>query len=231
MILTTTSARRASVWRIARLVVLLPLVAVLGHAAMYAARFGSGRGFAAAMTRGNHDGWWTVVAAGVIAIAGLVLAVEVVRMTRLSLLARRHGRGGSQAPAAAAERFVYLREWTALWAVLFPAAAAIFVLQEELEHRAMGAAGHGVSILFGPEHPLALPILALVSGAVAAIAALIRWRVRLLERRIAFRVPAHRRRRSLVRPPAPGWSGLVARHAIGVLGLAHDAGRAPPLAA
>lgn len=228
MTLTTTTARRAALWRIVRLAALLPLVAVLGHAAIYGVRFGFGGGFAAAMTRGNHDGWWTLVAVAVILVAALVVAIEVGRVVRLSLRAGSGAGPRRRASPTAAERFGYLREWTTLWALLFPAAAAIFVLQEDLEHRAMGAAGHGLSVLFGPEHPLALPILALVSGAIAAIAALIRWRVRVLERRLALRAPAHRRRHGLVARRAPRWSGLVARRGSGVLGLAHDAGRAPP---
>lgn len=228
MILTTT-ARRASIWRIARFVALLPLAAVLGHAMIYAARFGVGPGFEAAMTRGNHDSWWTFVATVVMVIAALVLTRELARVTRLGRLVARRPRRRRDPSRTTSDRFGYLREWTTLWAILLPAVAAIFAAQEELEHRAMGVAGHGLSVLFGPEHPLALPILALVSGAVAAIAALLRWRVRVLEQRLALRAPAHRRRRPLVDArPASSWWGLVARRPTGVLGLAHDAGRAPP---
>ena len=95
-----------------RLGVFLAVVAALGHDAVFAARYGLGRELAAALRRGGHDGWWGPLALAVVAFAGLVVAVQVLRVSGLSrrTAPRRRRRRPPPSPP-------YLREWLRLWAV------------------------------------------------------------------------------------------------------------------
>ena len=163
----------------------------------------------------------------VIAFAGLVLAVQIVRLLMLSsadLARRRRRRDG------AAARPSYLREWLRLWAILMPAAAAIFVSQEELEHRAVGVAGHGLGTLWVPS---------IRSRSRSSRWSPVRSRP---SRRCCAGASARSSgssRQPLVDPePAPDPASpraqpsppSVRRPLLGTLGLAFDAGRAPPAA-
>lgn len=221
----TTSTRVARVLGAVRLGVFLAVVAALGHDAVFAARYGLGRELASALRRSGHDGWWGPLVLSVATFAGLVLAVQVVRVLALSRRTARCRPRRRLPPAPS-----YSREWLRLWAILLPAASAIFVVQEELEHQAVGAAGHGLGTLVGPEHPLAIPVLTLVAGAVAAVAALLRWRIRALERILATGRWSTSSRRPIPIAPRPAVPSTIRRPLLGTLGLAFDPGRAPPAA-
>jgi len=109
--------------------------------------------------------------------------------------------------------------------------ALAFALQENIEH--LAGHGHliGLGALIGPEYPLALPVIGLVALAAAALGALVRWRIALLEARVGVRPVPARPRGLTARRPAPGWA-IVATLRIRAWSLVRlDAGRAPPVAA
>ena len=226
MVIQSTSRATTRLWALLRLIAIIPVTAVLGHDAAYAVRHGIGDQFAIAMTAGNHDGYWSTLTLAVAVLGGLVLAIELARVVRLGLRVRRAGRPHPRtAPVSS-----YLRECRRLWPILFVASATIFVIQEELEHLGMGVSGHGFGVLFGPEHPFALPVFAAVAAVVAAIGGLIRWRVRLLEARVV-KVLRAKPPRPLPVAPAPSWPVSVVGLATGSVIGRHDAGRAPPIPA
>jgi hypothetical protein len=222
MVLSTT----AGVGRVlgaVRLVVLVAVVAALGHDAVFAARYGVGADLASALRGSGHEGWWGPLVLAVLGFGAFVLAAQLARLATLSTRARARRRARPCATGPS-----YLGQWLRLWAVLLPSAAAIFVVQEDLEHAAIGAVGHGLGALTGPEHPLAIPVLALVTGVVAALAALLRWRIRVLERIVVSGRWSTPRRRAILAAPRPSVPATLPRPLVGSLGLAFDPGRAPP---
>ena len=103
--------------------------------------------------------------------------------------------------------------------------ALAFAVQENAEH--VLSHGHliGAGALIGPEYPLALPVLAVVSGLAAAVTALVREHEADLLRRIAA-APARVRSPLHIGAAGPG-RPLVGRS---TPMSTHRALRAPPLA-
>jgi hypothetical protein len=208
----------------------------LAHDAVFAAQHGIGAGFAQAMSAGGHDGYWpifSVVVVSAITVLGLSAAVRIGRLATAGR--RRDGRAGLAgrgSPAAVAVRGrparSYRQDLRALWLPLLGLTATAFTVQENLEH----LAGHqhliGLAALAGPEYPLALPTIALVTLAAAALGALVRWRIAVLEARVAGPLPVAQPRSDAARLPAEGWLDVasIVAHARFLTRL--DAGRAPP---
>ncbi len=218
----------ARVLRAVRLAMLGLVSLAIAHDAIFAAQYGFGAAFARAMRDGGHDGYWPVfsmVAVVAATVLGLRAAVrlgrlrETDRATRLVAAAPRSRERG------------YRRELIGLWPPLFVLVAVAFAVQENVEH--LAGHGHviGLGALTGPEYPLALPVLALVTLAAAAIGALVRWRITVLTARLAGRAPVGRRRRLGARRPSPRWTDIAAIRAHAWFLVRLDAGRAPPLAA
>jgi len=218
-----------------RFAILFAAGLLIGHDAVYAARFGVGRGFDAAMSTLGHDGWWgpfglTVLAA----IVGLALSST---LTIRSLRSRiRRAGAGHVLPGPTALRTrarwsasgtAYLAEFRALWPRLFGAVVLAFAVQENLETFAARGDVPGVDVLLGSGFPVALVVLALVTAGLAALGALIRWRILELRRRLRLALRSCHPRPRAVRP-AREWSAvhLFAPHRWILVRL--DAGRAPP---
>ncbi len=217
------SSRAARVLRLVRFGALAVVSVWFAHDAVFAAEHGLGSGFAAAMTAGGHDGyWWALsLAVGIVAtLLGLWVAIRLVRLTDRTRDVR------SRPIAVTAPS--YRAELAGLWTALFVVTAAAFTLQENIEH--LAGHGHliGLEALSGPEYPLALPVIAVVTLVVAALGALVRWRIAVLEARLAGRL--HRpRERGLhgTRPPA-AWADIASARAHAWFLVRLDAGRAPP---
>lgn len=221
-------ARR--LWRIARFAVLVAVSVVAGHTAVYAAHRGVGEELAAAMSSGGHDAYWPLALAGTIGIGALALARAGHGVWRMWREARRIGRRHEdfQRGSEPSER-PYRRELLAIWPALFAVTAAAYLGLENLEHLAAHSHLTGLEALFGADHPLAVPILAGVSLAVAGIGALIRWRVRVLEARLRAAAtrrppPDHER----VRPAGLRWQSFSAQGAHRLVLVRARHGRAPP---
>ena len=225
----------ATLMRRVRFSMLVLVALFLAHDAIFVAQNGIGDGFAAAMRRGGHDGYWSAYML-LVGIAGTaVVAITTVRFGRRRLRLAIPGtldrdpsfEAGSLQPARSAPS--YRRELLGLWVRLFVVVLVAYVIQENLEH-----ATHdhlpGVGVLVGPENPLALPALAVVTLLLAVLGALVRWRIAVLDERLARAVAGGPRPATprATHPAAGAWiAGAVCAHHWTI--ARQDPGRAPPL--
>jgi hypothetical protein len=222
----TVDGRSMRRGRALRLALLALAGLVVGHDAVFVAQYGMGGGLAEAMSVGGHNGWWTGYST--VALAGLAMLVgrSLAELVRLALRARPT-RGHERRRAATA--VPYPREVLELWRALFPIVVVAFAIQENLEH--LQAFGHmaGFGVLIGPDDPLALPVLAAVTFAFAAVGALIRWQIHVLEARLA-RASIRHPRHLVASRPHRRWAIVGALLATRWAGLRQAPGRAPPRA-
>ncbi len=194
--------------------VLAGLVLVLGHDAIFFVQMGPGEALTRALRDAGH-GYWAAASA-VVALVGLVAGLAT--MARLVLLRRRARRLGAAPVSGRLTRLL------GTWGRLFAVVTVGFAVQENLEHALAHGHTPGLGALVGVEYPLALPVLAVITGLAAIVAASLRAAERDLVAAIEAivrgatpRSPRHLprpARRSLVADPP-----LMARNA---------AGRAPP---
>lgn len=227
-------ARRPYLAWLVRLALLAPVADLLAHDAVYRS-LASEAGRAGARPITEH-GYWPLFVTVAVVVASTAILESLRRLAQL-------GRALRVEPSAAPLRELrrdpglgtpipgYHRELLALWPALTSVTAVIFLLQENLEHRAATGAWSGLAPLDGRLHPDALAWVIGASLVVAAAGALLRWRVRVLEHRVEVAA----RSRSFPRP-APERAGrtwwlvaAVGRHQRML--VRRDAGRAPPLAA
>jgi hypothetical protein len=154
-----TVRHRIALWTMAGLALLV------SHDAVYLAQVGPGESLTALLRTAGH-GYWGVASSALVVLAVLVAAAAAVRILRLR---RRAAELGAQPAQHARPWGTFVRSWTVL-AVLV---ATAFAVQENLEHLAAHGHAPGIGALLGPEYPLALPVIALVTGIAAAIAALV----------------------------------------------------------
>jgi len=205
---------------------LLALVGLfLGHTAVFAAQYGVGGNFAAAMTAGGHDDYWGVFML-IASTGGLILLIAtIVRISRLP----------NPAPVRALVRLpdivtggdlpTYGHVFVDLARRLMPTLIVGYAIQENIEH--LASHGHliGLGALGGTENPIALPVLVAVSAALAALGALVRWRIALLVAHRAAAPHSVRERGHAPCIPALAW---VIRPAVPSAILLPLLGRAPP---
>jgi hypothetical protein len=218
---------------------LLALVAMFAaHDAVFLAEFGFGDTFATVMRQTGHDAYWPAYMLLVGVAAGLLAASAAFRIAhlrrRLAALVPL-GSPGAAAPGAWARHVPisdapsYGREIVGLWTRLLAVVLVGFVLQENAEHVSHGHLP-GLGVLAGPENPLALPALVVVTLLLAALGALVRWRIAVLQVRLT-RAAAYGSRAAGLRAQLPAADWWIAATAV-----AHhwtiarqDPGRAPPL--
>lgn len=212
-----TTPRLATIGPRLRNVVLVLFALFVAHDAIYAVQFGIGTRFATAMTAGGHDGYWAPVSLGIgVAVAAIFLAA-------LGVLSRLQRQAGSSGHRPTSEPG-YLHELASTWLRLFPTVGLLFLLQENVEHFLVDGHLAGLGVVLGPD---VFPVLAATTFGIAAIGSLLRWRIRVLEARIAAA-----RRHVFARPSASiqpqEWAAIAAaaphRWTLDRL----DAGRAPP---
>ena len=206
---------------------LLTLVALrIAHDAIYAVHFGVGHAFTAAMGD-THAVYWPMFTAVGIAAAIVLSSAAAIRLRRLGRQAA--SRRGRITSVTVTPRPAYLPELARLWAALWLLVTLLYLGLENVE--AVVASGHvlGFEPLAGADARMAIPILALVTFALAALGALVRWRIAVLQARIAGRVHAPRRR-AAASAPAREWDGIGALVRARWFVARPDAGRAPPVA-
>ena len=221
------SARSVRLWHRVRFLLLVVAALLVAHDATYLSHHGSGEGLSAAMHEGGHGYWAAFTVVAIASAAVLTLHVTA----RLAWLAARRGpavgtrgRGASRLPS-------YRRELRGLWIRLLPAVALAFTVLENLEHLVVGGELIGTGALTGPEYPLAIPVLALVTLVLAAIGALVRWRIAILELHVARGMRPLRQARPIGAPPQPAdWWIVAALCSYRWIGARQDPGRAPPSA-
>jgi hypothetical protein len=225
-----TDRRGLRLWPLLRFLGLVPISILLGHDAVFVTQYGVGDELAEAMRAGGHDGYWIAFSLVILGLAALGLARSMWRGARLTRHARRLevDAGRSGIPTAASG---YVAEVTRIWPRLFVATAVGFTVMENLEHLAAGQAPHGMTSLIGAEHPFSIPVLAVVALAVAAVGGLLRWRIRILETRVALVAARLRWARPIASRPAGRWPSLAALRLLAWFLTRLDAGRAPPLTA
>ncbi len=189
---------------------------LVGHNAVYLVELGPGERLAQELRHAGHA-YWPAASLLLGAGAALLALLVIRRLLHLTDTARGLPRAPATGPG-------YPVRFAILWLRLLAVVAAGFVLQENVEH----LVGHhhlpGAAALIGPEHPLALAVLAGVSGLAAAIGALVAGREAELLARIehARRPTVHAPRRLTLKP-----SDVRRRMRRNPLATA-VAGRAPP---
>jgi hypothetical protein len=204
---------------------------LLGHEAVYALQYGVGAGFTQAMASGDH-GYWPIFSTVALSALLLLLARSGWQLAQL------HGARASDDPARPARLRgpvapptalrTYPRELLGLWPPLFGVVAVGYTIQENLEHFTSHGHVPGLEPIIGPAAPLALPILALVTLALAAVGALLRWRIATLEARLARTRALHPVRARAGRRPAQAWTVVGAIRATFWSLIRQGPVRAPP---
>jgi hypothetical protein len=208
-------------WAVRLRLGVLALVALLSaHTAIYAAQFGLGDRFALAMASAGHDGWWIPASVLVLGIGVLLLIQTLGGLAHLEI--RAHGSGSRDHAGRA--RFV--PEIRSFWGRLLPLVAILFLAQENIE--AVVAHGHLVGLdPLVADSAIALPILALITGGLSVVGALLRWRVGVLRARTSSWSP-QARRASPAQVVGGRWRTVGALAPRQWLTVRLDAGRAPP---
>lgn len=153
---------RIAFWALAAVALLV------SHDAVFVAQMGPGEELVRTLRHAAHDYWGGVsLALAVVGLAaGLAISIRIFRLQRRASALGARRRVTAPIPG-------YLRRVVRAWLALFAIVAIGFLVQENLEH----ARGHGhllgMGALFGPEYPLALPVIGLVTLVAAVLGAAI----------------------------------------------------------
>ncbi|MEJ7803276.1 MAG: hypothetical protein WKH68_07885 [Candidatus Limnocylindria bacterium] len=188
----------------------------LSHGAIFFVQIGPGESLTRAMREAGHDYWGFASLA--LALVGMACVIGV--LLRLHGLRRRAASLGVAPGRRGRTRLL------AIWLRLFALIVAGFAIQENIEHYLSHQHASGLSVLLGPEYPLALPVIAFISG----LAALLATTTGAVEQELLAAIASALNRgfghapRHLPRPPSPPWVLRLAPWA------GSAAGRAPPRA-
>jgi len=192
---------------------LAAIALLVTHDAVFLAQVGPGQELARALREAGHAYWGVaslvLAAMGVVALAATLLRLRSLRRSVVMLGAAPHTRSRP-----------YAARWLTTWARLLAMVAIGFAIQENIEHLIGHSHAPGLGALIGPEYPLALPIIALITGLAALVAAVLdQTEDALLAviadaiRRLIARAPRRTLRpplrlvRALIAPLAGAWAG------------------------
>lgn len=194
---------------------LAALALFVAHDAIYFVQIGPGEALATALRTAGH-GYWGWATIGIVVVA-FVAAVSVwLRIRHL----RQHASALSATRASAGP---FTRRLIVAWLRLGVVVAIGYAIQENVEHVIAHGHAPGAGALLGPEAPLALPVIGLISAVAAAFAALV---ARAQEALVVAIETALRRP---MRTPLTGLRPASRLAAVTGSILAHPgAGRAPP---
>ena len=150
----------------------LTLAAVsVSHHLTYLLAHGPGAGYAEAMTQRGHDTYWTeflVVVGGAVLVTSVAAVRQLIRLTRQAT---------AMTSTSVADPGVgrLLRRFGPLFLKLALLTTAAFLIQENVELIAAGAAIPGLDVLAG-DHSIALPLILAVTAVLAFVRALVDWR-------------------------------------------------------
>ncbi len=210
MLRASRSTHRLAFWALAALALLL------SHDAIWLVQLGPGEALTAALRSGGHSYWGGASVA--LTVAGLAAAVAAGRrLWRLRRSAERVNPGiGVRARGTR-----YLSRVMGAWPRLVVIVLVGFALQENVEHALSHGHTPGIGALLGPEHPLAIPVIAAITLIGSLLAAIVLVTEAALLAIIRSAGGRHRAARRLVRP------ALTVRRPSMSRPRAH-AGRAPP---
>jgi hypothetical protein len=187
----------------------------VAHDAVFFAQIGPGQALVAELRGAGHE-YWTAASLVLMAVAIVAGVTTWLRVRHL------RERASSLGTAASGDRSLPRRFASAWWRLAILVAIA-FALQENAEH--LIAHGHApiAGALIGPEHPLAIPVIGLVTAIAGAMVALVARTQEALVAAIeaALRQTVHAPRAG-ARPP----QRLVSR--VESVLARRGAGRAPP---
>jgi hypothetical protein len=191
------------------------LALFVAHDAVFLAQIGPGQRLVAELRTAGH-GYWASASL-------LLIAVSVVAGVSTWLRVQHLRRRASSVGAAPARGRSFVRRFATAWWRLVALVAIAFAVQENVEH--LIAHGHApvLGVLVGPEYPLALPVIGLVTAVAAMLVALVARTqeelVAAIEAALRWRTRAPRLH---ARPPQrlPSTTGSVLAR--------RGAGRAPP---
>jgi hypothetical protein len=185
---------------------------LVSHDVVYLVQVGPGAELARVLRGAGHEYWGL----GSALLAGIGVVAALVTLLRLRHL--RHAARGIHVRSTRS----YPRRVLRTWALLLVVVAVGFVIQESAEH--VIAHGHtiGFGALLSAEYPLALPVIATITGLAALVVALAADAERRLLAAIASALTRMRPLRAAHRPaaPAPRRSSIRSRP---------GASRAPPV--
>jgi hypothetical protein len=187
------------------------------HDLTFLVQLGPGEALASALRQAGH-GYWGPASLALAVIGLLALAIALLRLRGLRRRAAALG-----APTTAGPRPFGAR-WLSAWVRLATVVAIGFAIQENVEHVIVHGHAPGLGALLGPEHPLVLPIIGVLTAAFAVVAAALGH----VETALLARIAAALRRRfaapprRIARPP----SRLLVT--LGSPLTRAGAGRAPP---
>jgi hypothetical protein len=191
---------------------------LVSHDAVFLVQLGPGEELTRALRAAGHDYWgWASLA-----LLGIGVAAGSAALLRLRSLRKRVERLRA---APAASRTALAGRFAATWVRMLGVVVIGFALQENVEHVISHGHAIGLGALLGPEYPLALPVI----GLITAVAGLIAAAVQRTERELVSIIHAalwQRKRRPMrvSRPPLH-----LALPRLSPLAL-EVAGRAPPRA-
>ena len=195
---------------------------LLAHDAIFAAQYGLGPDRDIALAGTAHAYWPAFVIITLLAvIAGA--GATITGVVRLHRLVR-----GLPANPTLPGRPRYLREVAHLWPRLLLVVVGAFLVQENVEHLVAGRGLPGLWVLSAPGYPLAIPVLVVVTGLLAAVGGWLQWHRETLIRRLRAVQTAITRRRHHSRAPHRRWALVAALIAHRWMLLRRDAERAPP---
>lgn len=139
------------------------LALLASHDLVYLVQIGPGAELVRVLRGAAHD-YWGPASAGLAAIGVTVVGITLLRLRRLQRAAA-HLR---TRPARS-----YPRRVMGTWARLLVIVAVGFVLQESAEHVISHGHAIGAGALLSAEYPLALPVIAAISGLAALVVALV----------------------------------------------------------
>ena len=228
MVLTTRPGSMR--WlRAVRLWALALLGLVVGHEAVFRARYGASSDVALA---GSGHGYWLTFALLAVVLGGIPIAAATLGLLRLRMLIRRTRDGRGAGDSGRRQGHVgpsYAGELIGLLPRLALVVVVGFTLQENAESL---LSGHGLPGLWVLDDAVVLPVLLLVSALVAVAGAWLRWREAVLVGRLAAaRAVVRRVPRHAASNAAPHWGAVAAIVAHGWLIARRLAGRAPPVLA
>jgi hypothetical protein len=168
---------------------------LVSHDAVYLAQVGPGSELANSLRTAGH-GYWGIASLG-LALAGVTATTAVI--LRLRRLRSRASELGARTQTTARG---YGTRALACWGRLFALVAIGFMIQESIEHGLIHGHFVGLGALIGPEYPLALPVL----GVITLVGALLGAVVHRVETDLMASITNALRRlerppRRLVRPP------------------------------
>lgn len=152
---------------------------VLAHTLVFLAQYGAT--FSDRMSRTGHDHGWIVAALAALALGSALLGAAT---WRLRCLRRTAQAAGAHRLPGEPSGWAFLRRWLAWWVALTVVTAFLFVIEENLELKGVGARLPGIGVLFSATYPATLAILAAVTLGVSLIAALLGWKLDLWIARI-----------------------------------------------